>query len=361
MKKTIAAVLVVFLLAASLVGCYNPPVVMNVNGMDIPSGIYLFSQLQAVSEASELSGGAYPGDALYRQMINDLPARDWISNRTIEIVRQYAFVEQEFVSRGLSEEKLESQLAMYQSTMTSEWSQIGAFYETNGIGHDTFVTRYRNYIKSGILFDALYIDEGAPHKPPDDEIIDYFVANYSYMDYIKIAFTDESGNPLGEEAIESVKATAEQMKNAANAAIAGAPVIYADEKSIGLEAAYDLLAESEGLTDEQREEQHSRTVITNVIVTSDSTSFDSGLLEAFFASDYNAFNTYSTDNEVYVYCNRSIHESDGEKWHDYSATITSTLKNDEYTIYLAEQSSALPYTESTRAKKYFSIDKVKTL
>lgn len=358
MKKMLATLLAVVLLMLPLTGCYNPSTVLTVNGMDVSSGLYLYFQLQAVSEAAAKFENEYTGSELYSQTIDDTPARDWINNRTIEIAQEYVFIEQEYTRLEIDEEYHNYELSLYDSSIQSQWSQAASFYEKNGIGYQSFYSSYENYIKSNDIFGALYIEEDAEFAVPDAEVKEYFTENYTALDMIKISLKDEDGDPLSDSRKAEMTQLAADMKEYAESAVEELDHIYQDDTNIGLDAAFGLYTARENVSDADIDTVKSSILTKNAIVKSDSTSYDAELLKALFAASYEKFNVFEAEDAVYLYCRRDVLDYEPEKWKDYTSSIITTIRSDAFSEYLAEGSKALEVTEDARARKYYSLDKI---
>ena len=358
MKKILAVLVIAVIFLTPLSGCYKSANVLTIEGYNIYPGLYLYFQLQAIAEAAEKFDNLITGKELYAQTIDNIPARDWINNRTVGIAREFVFVNREFERLGLDKQMLDLEMSYYESSMKSEWQQIAYFYMRNGVGYETFYKEYEYLLMSNQVFSALYVDEGGELEVPEKEIIDYFSDNYIYLDYITLKKTDEYGLDLDEDIIEELREEAEDMRKVAVQAASEAAAVYSESENTGLQAAFDWYLAENSIPEDEAQELREGMVIEQVIVTPNTTGFDAGFLEELNAAAPNRYQVYETDSLFYLYCRRSMLEYNEDSWTDYKSSIVSALRGDEYTIYLAEYSRYLYLSENRGARRYFSLNKV---
>lgn len=362
MKKFLAAVFAVMLLMLTLAGCYNPATVATIGDEEIPAGVYLFFQIEAMTEASgELEN--VTGKELYAKELDGVPVRDWIAAKTVEKLQEYVFVLDEFERLELEDSSVDMMMSIYASTLQQEWNYYGSFYTRNGISYATYQKIYRYSLMRDVVFATLYSDEGAPNRPPDAEIIDYYKENYTYLDYIKLRITDANSIALTDAQIEELKDFVYEMKGIAETTVADSDTgeVYVDETNVGLEAAFTAYAAQAGATaPADLETLRTRTFSQNVTFLSTTTSYNENFVKAVYAAAPDVYTVYIDGNDIYLFCRRSMHDADEESWKDHAEDIIKVLKGDEFSAYVAEGAKALDFTGNTRAQKYYSIDKIRT-
>ena len=139
----------------SLAGCVisAPQTVLTVDGEAIPAGLYLSYQYSAYTEAaSQLSSNETLEDAT----IDDVPADEWVHNRTIELIRQHVYVERAFEEQGLTIPEAEA--ASAQSTADQYYDENEDLIAANGIGKESYRTFYMSQVKYNALLQA-YLEE----------------------------------------------------------------------------------------------------------------------------------------------------------------------------------------------------------
>ena len=357
MKRVLAIALVLLMILSLLGGCYSQTDVLVVDGYGVYPGLYLYFQLQAISMASQKLDDVYTGKELYKQYIDDVLVRDWINDKTIELAKEFVFVENSFKRLELDETNVELEMQYYDSSLRDEWSSVNYFYIRNGVGYVTFRKAYENYIKSNQLFTALYITEGGELEVPEAEVKDTFIQKYTYLDYVKIPKVDDDGAELTETKIQKARDDIKAMKAVAEAAVMEEGVLFIYPENIGLQAAYEYYAEINGLTEEEIANSKGKVLSEHTVVGTSSTIYEAEFITALFEADYDTFMTYEAEDAVYLFCRRSMLDFNEDSWLDYRGSIISEIRGDAYITYIEESSVALEYTENKGARRYFSMNK----
>ncbi|MCL1830126.1 MAG: hypothetical protein FWG21_01710 [Oscillospiraceae bacterium] len=357
MRKILSSILVVLLLVTLFAGCYRDADVLVVDGYPIYPGLYLYFQLQSISMASQKFDDEFVGKELYEQTIDGISARDWIMNKTVELAQEFVFIEKSFERLELDESGVEFEMAYYDATLRSEWSNMSYFYTKNGVGYETFRKAYANYLKSNYLFSALYIAEDGEEEVPEQEIKDEFTENYTYLDYIRINKVDEDGELLTETKIQKARDDINAMKKIAEETVAEEGVLFYYPENIGLQAAFEYYCESNSLTEDEAAEAKSKNFTEHTIIKTNSTLYDEEFITQLFKAKYDKFVVYEDDETVYLYCRRSMLDFNEDSWKDYRESIIAELRTDTYLDYLVERSHQLPVSEKASARRYFNMNK----
>lgn len=357
MKKVLAVLLAVILLSVPFSGCYKSADVLTIDGYAIYPGLYLYFQLQAISEAGVKLNYLYSGKEIFDQTIDGVPARDWINNRTIEYAKEFAFVDSEYNRLDLDEESLAREMGYYEYTLRSEWQQTNYFYSRNGIGYETYSKVFEFNLKSNQVFNTLFVEEGGELETPEDEIKEYFIDNYTYLDYLRLPKTDDEQNALDTAELSDLRGEAISMLLEAREAAGEADSIYVDSVNTGLQAAFELYLETNDIPEDETDDERNKIVAEDVVVRSDNTSFEGNFIDNLFKAPYDSFEFLETELYFYIFCRRSMLDDDPDSWKDYKTSIVTELSADTFLDYVAEKSLLLSYSENKGARRYFSLNK----
>ena len=328
-----------------------------IDGYSIYPGLYLYFQVQSISVASTKLNDEFSGNELYEQELEGILVRDWIKDYTVKLAREFVFVERTFDRLGLDSRNLEMEMNYYDSSLRDEWNRTNAFYTRNGIGYATFRKAYENYVKSNQVFNALYMTEGGEQEVKDEEIIEYFQKDYTYLDYIKLSTVDDANLPLADADIDAIRNTVGVMKETAEAEVEDQGVVYVDPENVGIQAAFVFYCVMSGMTEEEALEIRGKIVTDNTVLRTSSTLYEEGFITAVFDAPYDKYQIYEAADAIYLFCRRSMLEEDENSWTEYKGTIISELRSEVYLTYVEENGAILTVTENTGARRYFSLKK----
>lgn len=373
LKRILAAVLIVAL-CVSLAGCYNPKTVGKVGKYEIPAGIYLMCQLNAFSEAvttaqAEAEAAVEgtedePADINARNIldheVDGVPAREWIESRTEELLRNFGFIELEYEKLGLS---MSSWDEYYVEYMASEsWSSNGASYQKNGIGYETFLAATANNYKSGALFDATYMADDAPKKISDDEYIAEFENLFVRFDALRFPTMKISGDDFTDTEHARLEQIAQQMVDDINGGMSAEQAFIANYGEV-----LTLQESSTSADADHFAELYKTDVLTYPGDSQESYTAD--FIEAVHAAEQGQAATYiSPEGYILIFYSYPVleagveedgSEEEGAEWEDYKSVLASSLKEDEFNDYIEQNAAELEFEWDNRAKKYYSVDKIK--
>ena len=357
-KKIICAALAAIICLMLGVGCsYNPEVVMTIDGTDIPSGLYLFYQQTAIQEAytkyiedednEYLSGVQFIDNKSIE--IEGVPVRDWIDDRTLTLIKEYVFVENEFDRLGLSfsdnEKSYNDQITSYQ------WDSLSSLMQKNGIGYESFETALNNAYKKAELLIALY-EKGGELEIPEEDFVEYFEENYTRVDYMQMPTVNAlTSEPLTEDEIARIAEIAKQMAEDANGYRGGLETAY-----------FELYGEISAIIGgwEELSTEHFNTLVSlDVIVNSENASLPADFVTGVFEVDaedneYKFFQDEETSITI-IYRVNGLHEDD--KYDEYETSIREKLAMDPFKEYIRSKTALMNVDINKRAKRYYSVDK----
>ncbi len=216
--RNIAAASCAVVCAVSLTGCSDTGFIGTVNGMQIPTGMYIY-QLEvagygeASSKITEEKGDSL-GTAevtVFTETIDGKSADQWLKDYALDKVKRYAAVESLFSEYGLTLsaedqesvndyiKSLDNDLGYYAQYYGIDESSFSEYYEKRGISKDTMRKLSENSYKEKYVFLHNYDKDGlAPVS--DDEIKKYAAENYAAVKLLKLDFTDYQGLSLQDDA-----------------------------------------------------------------------------------------------------------------------------------------------------------------
>lgn len=191
----------------------------EIDGEQLRAGIMIYFQSSAVSEAMQYmpdtdAAAAADGEATTTAesvsvldiTIEDKPARQWINDKTVQSMREYAAVEKKFAELGLTfENKEEDKLNIVVDQM---WDYFGTYYEELGVSKQSYYDIGLNSEKRTAIFNYYY-GEGGEKTVPDDEVISYLKENKARIKYFTIPLKDGEGNLLKSEGKAELKTMVE--------------------------------------------------------------------------------------------------------------------------------------------------------
>lgn len=357
MKRVLSTILIVLILLTSLSGCYKDVNVLVIDEYPVYPGLYLYFQLQALSIVSQEFDNEFVGKELYSQTYEGVTVKEWINTKTIELAQKFVFIEKIFDRLELDYANVEYEMAYYESSLSGEWSSMNYFYIKNGIGFETFRKAYENYIKSNLVFDALYISEGGEQEVPEEEIKEEFERLYTYLDFIKVSILDEDGELFEEDEIKRILSAVKKMKRVAETAVIEEDVLFIYPENIGLQAAFVDYCEDNDIDEEDIPDLKGRMITEHAIIKPDSSLYEPEFLTTLFDARYNKFYIYEAEESIYLCVRRSMLDFYEDSWKDYKGTLVAGLRNDDFLDYLNENSKYLSVSEKSGARRYFNMKK----
>ncbi len=374
MKKTakLTVLAICAALAASAASCGNTTATaLTVNGKDIRAGIYIYYQMQALSEAeSKLSEEQPDLDQnsedfdIFKQSVESTPVSDWVNNRANELCREFAAKEAKFDEFGLSLTAEEN--AEIKSYVNSMWTEeniyaqylygvdvMSEYYEKYGIGKQSFQDIYTLSYKEKKIFSHLY-GEGGTQEVSAEELNTSVKENYALVKYFEVDLTDQTaqyyvdklngGTPFAEVKQEYDMAKELEEVNAAMKEAEAAGEEYTGKKP-------------EEITAELAEESSLQTVIKK-----DSTSPSEDFVKAVFemAAGENKVITVSEEtsedgaakSKTYAVSRLDI-TSDESVMEARRETELHSLKDEEFNKMISDLGAGYEVSENSAAiKKY---------
>ena len=213
MKKRILALLCALALTVGLAGCVlsTPDTVGTIGDVEISSGLYLLAQFDAYQKAADLASSEQDASKVQSFLKETITVdsdteetatvSDYVAQQTLKNLETYAAIETRFDALGgqLTAEQ-EAQADSYAEQLMN---QYGDTYKANGIGLETVKRFERILLKSTVLLDLVYGENG--ESPVSDaDLTDYIENDLYYLSYVAVplynttsyAFADDSQKAL---------------------------------------------------------------------------------------------------------------------------------------------------------------------
>ena len=213
MKKRILALLCALALTVGLAGCVlsTPDTVGTIGDVEISSGLYLLAQFDAYQKAADLASSEQDASKVKSFLKETITVdadteetatvSDYVAQQTLKNLETYAAIETRFDALG-------GQLTAEQETQADSYAeqlmnQYGDTYKANGIGLETVKRFERILLKSTVLLDLVYGENGET-PVSDADLTDYIENDLYYLSYVAVplynttsyAFADDSQKAL---------------------------------------------------------------------------------------------------------------------------------------------------------------------
>lgn len=378
-KKSCAALLCGALIC-SAASCGNTTgTALTVDGRDIRAGIYIFYQMQALSEAASKLTEEQPdldqsaeGFDLLAQTVEGVSVRDWIKDRTYALCCEFVAVEKKFDEYGLSLTAEET--SGINSQANSIWtdenpyaqyfygvSVIGEYYEKYGIGKESYRDTYALGIKKDKIFDYLY-GEGGSLAVPASELDAAVTENYALVKYF---------------AVNEKADSAQSYVDALNGGTAFAEVKRSHDEKVEIAEIEEEMAQAEadgteytGTLPEDVSIELSEESALQTVISKDSTSPSAEFVTEVFAMSAGenkvvTVSSTSTDSDgqetttetSYVVAKLDI-TADSSVMEQYRDTELHKMKDDELEQSFSDAGAAFTVTENSAAIAKYKIENV---
>ena len=213
MKKRILALLCALALTVGLAGCVlsTPDTVGTIGDVEISSGLYLLAQFDAYQKAADLASSEQDASKVKSFLKETITVdadteetatvSDYVAQQTLKNLETYAAIETRFDALGgqLTAEQ-EAQADSYAEQLMN---QYGDTYKANGIGLETVKRFERILLRSTVLLDLVYGENGET-PVSDADLTDYIENDLYYLSYVAVplynttsyAFADDSQKAL---------------------------------------------------------------------------------------------------------------------------------------------------------------------
>lgn len=320
----------------------------EIDGEQLRAGIMIYFQSSAVSEAMQYmpstdATAAADGEAATTTesasvldiTIEDKPAREWINDKAVQSMREYAAVEKKFAELGLAfENKEEDRLNIVVDQM---WEYFGTYYEELGVSKQSYHDVGLNSEKRTAIFNYYY-GEGGEKAVPDDEVISYLKENNARVKYFTMPLKDGEGNLLKSEGKAELKTMAEGYIDRLNASSATFEEIQKEYNNYydNLVKAATETAEGENTDTAEQPEAEEDTAAAEpnygVVISKDTTYLSAKIVEQAFSGESGSAYTLieDDDNEVYYLVQVLGLFDDPDYLENNRESVLHNLKDEEF-------------------------------
>jgi len=378
-KKVVSAV-ICGAVALTACGCgNNTGTALTVNGKDVRAGIYIYYQMNALSEASTKLQEEQPDLDMYAEdfdiknhTIEGSPAEEWIKNKTIALCKEHVAVDTLFEKYGLSLSAEET--SEIEDSVFSVWNEenmyaqyiygvdiIGDYYESLGIGEQSFEDCQFNEAKRHAVFEHIY-GEGGEKAVSVDELNAGIIENYALTYQFEVDAEVASAQTYVDMIIGGESVAAANMAYEKDAALKEINEEMAEAEAAGEE--YDGTLPEEVEVDEITDED------VETVVEKGSESPSAEFVNEIFAmtagetkvltssaTTTSADGTESTAISYYVVKRADI-AADEEIMESYRETALHEMKEEEFNGMLKTEGDGYSVTENSAAIKLYTIDKL---
>lgn len=197
--KKVSAFLTAVGIAAAFTGCSDTTYGLEVDGVRVPAGIYIYyansAYGNALSMLTEENAEFDTTDikAVKAATVEGVPTLTWIQDKATELCVNYVAVEKKFEELGLeldqeSKDSIESMMEYY-------WAGYEESMVKNGVSEDSFRKIMTSSYKSEELFDYYYGVDGV-NGVTEEELYDFYLENNIRAQYVAFSLKDGEGNML---------------------------------------------------------------------------------------------------------------------------------------------------------------------
>lgn len=406
-SRIAALVLAIVLIASVAIGCHKKDeIAYKIGDYEFTSAMYscvlsvsASDARSAISEFVSNEGKSTENIKYEEYKFNDkgevskdgtVSYKDYILNKTMTTLKQYVAVEELLSEKKLTvdadyieEAKVQASYywyvgcdystyeyyAAYGVDPSGYFSPYATFFEQNGVGYSTYEKYMVNEYKYNFLFDKIYGEKGEK-EVPKTELTEYLNKHYAIADSIDLSTADSEGKALSDAKKKEVKAKADAL-------------LEKLKKGEKFDKVYNDYQESLKTTSSSSSTTTSSKTSSASSTATSSAATSSGVKEYTPEAYVNVFGdketTYENDlfDEVYklklnefailedkdALCYKVVARRDilkEEYWlKNFRASITFTLRQDEFDKTLADKTANVSVTADEFALKPFTVEKIK--
>lgn len=343
--KKLAAVLLAVVMVFTFAACTSPDVkwIAEVDGENIPSGVYLSLMFNAYSEAAELAADMETDPR--KQDIEGKPGSQWIQEKTDAMFQQYLAIEQKAKEMNVTIDPVTK--AGLAQQIDGQWQYIGPILEENGISYESYAAVAENSYKSTMIFHATYGKDGT-NPIPEADLLKTFQADFYKVEYTTMSLSGADGKELDEAGQKAVM-------NQANELVAKATAPGASFSSIILEneIAQATLAGTE-VSEEHKADANAHIAYIN----KESTSNDPEFMDAVASIKMDEIKVFTIGTSVYIMKKLDSSKATVEEMEDYRTTVMDKLKGEEYKANRQGWTDAVQFNYHAKSKAMYTPDKL---
>ena len=275
--------------------------------------------------------------------IEGIKGEDWINQKTIENLKEFCYIDDEFQSRGMV---LTAESEEYISSVgSSVWDTVSVAYGESGIKEEYYYDYLHYLYKNQMVFNDIY-STGGEKEVVDKVVKAYLEENLDRIRGFQIAKVNDDGTPATPEQIEKLLEFTNEAVEEVNH---GADMVTTAGKYMPMVG--EFLGSTVDFSDGSQYTLDTFLNRTN------------GNVDPDFAAQVQSLKNYqcafyNTDQYYLIYQKFPAYTSDKE----YAAlkqTVINLLKNEEFKDFVQEQCKDMEVITDPAALKYYSPDKMK--
>lgn len=344
--KKLAAVLLAVVMVFTFAACSSPDVkwIADVDGENVPSGVYIALMFNAYSESIELV--ADPDTDPRKQDIEGKPGSQWIQERTEELFRQYLAIEQKAKEMNVALDPVTK--AGLGQQIDGQWQFLGPVYEENGVSYESFVATTENSYKSTLIFHATYGKDGT-NPIPEAEMLKAFQDGFHKVEYTTMSFMNDEGKELDEIGKKAVMDKANELLAKATAPGANFSNVILD---------YEI--EQAILSGTEVSEEHKADANAHIAyINKTSTSNDPEFMDSVASIQQDEAKVFTIGTTVYIMKKLDSSKATVEEMEDYRTTVMDKLKGEEYKAARKGWADAVQFNYHAESKALYTPEKLK--
>lgn len=345
--KKITALLLTAAMCLSFTACSDDGIAMEIEGQEIPAGIYIIQQLSALNEAVDSED--YNAEiGMWDNEIDGKPIIEWVEDKAMENMKVYGQINKMFDEANL--ELDEDALDAIDYAVETYWPTYEAAYQKIGISKSSYELYETNNQKYKMLFLHYYGENGTePIK--DEDLKDYYATDFAQFQVIGFSTLDP-------KTFTALEGTAKQaVKENAQA--------YLKRAQDG-EDMVDLINEraaeyAKELGEDAPEVDESADYIYTIKKDTDSYYVSSDVAADIFSSVDIGEIALLDDNNGYYVVKRLEVSPDQEDFEELRNTLLADLKNDDFVEILTAKSADLDVKLHEKSIKRYKVKKLDKL
>ncbi len=355
MFKKVGAVLLAVVMAFSMTACSSKDTawVMEVDGEQLPAGVYLGYMVDAFSQAYNHEDVKIekPKD-IWNQKIDDKDIETWVKDKTKDFCKQYIAINKWFDELKLTLD--ESDKNKIDTQVSSVWSQMGSLYEENGAGQKSVRKIVESSFKSQKIFKSLY-GVGGSEGVTQENVDNFFYENYAFVKMISLPTKGFDGSDLSEAQKKEVTEAGNKLVERVTGGESMDDVItaykteYTNKRNEYL-ASKDTTSSFTATPFSEDKEDKER---NDVLLYKESTSYGEEVMKDIFAMEKDAIKLLTSDKGTFVVQKLDIKDK-SDQIKDYTDSILNHMKGDEFTDLLEKRTADVQPTYNEKAIKRYS-------
>lgn len=302
--------------------------VVKIDGREISPSEYTIAQMQAYVETRADGNDDDESDEL-------------ISQRTIENLKRYIFVEREFENRNLA--LSEDELKAVETFSQQDWDNISRFYTGNGLDFESYKAYLTYLVKEQLVFNDIYM--GDKSEETGEQVDNYLQKNLSRVSVFKVAKVNDDGSRISTDVyarLQSLVADGVSRLNRGE-----------DVNTV----ASDCLTKSGRLLGSREDYSDGGSFVSTGFVSRSNVGLDSRLVKRIFRRDKGTAGFCESDDCFYIFKKLSLNDTD-EEYESLYRQVLSLIKDEDFDSYVDKVCADYTVELNRDAVRYYDRSKI---